>query len=157
MLVPYPQVTPTSNPVGPPGDRTGASAFPSDPRHPPNGLQQSRVLRRNLAGVGLESRSPPTLSSMRPTVDLCGSVRLMTCPDSIHLHLSAMGQARLSPPALGTVHVMYTCNHETKKQARQHPPLHFLFIPPPQVTSGSNHRIITCDDYLLITRIPSKS
>ena len=37
MLVLYPQVTPTLNPVEPPGDRTGASAFPSVPRrHPPN-------------------------------------------------------------------------------------------------------------------------
>ena len=31
------------------------------------------------------------LLPMRPTMDLCGSVRLQSCPDSIHLHLSAMG------------------------------------------------------------------
>ena len=82
---PHPQVTPTSNPVGPPGDRTGASAFPSDPRHPPNGLQQSRVLRCNLAGVGLESHSPPTLSSTRPAVVLItGALKMDPCR-SLHV------------------------------------------------------------------------
>ena len=36
VLVPYPPVTPKLNAVGPPGNRTGASAFPSGPGHPPS-------------------------------------------------------------------------------------------------------------------------